>query len=172
MKAVLIIAKKGYQDVEYGNTRKGLEEAGIEVTVAGSEVGDAEGGLGGSTTIDKAMSEIQVDDFDAVVYIGGPGASGYQQDPEAHRIAKEAVEKGKILAAICIAPTILAYAGVLGGKKATTWDDGQKTQATILENNGAVYTGEDVTQDGKLITANGPNAADKFGKTIASALSS
>ena len=94
----------------------------------------------------------------------------YYTDDEALNIAKEAYKQGKVLGAICIAPGILAKAGVIKGKKATIWDSGDGTFKSVVEEGGATYTREDVTVDGKIITANGPHAARKFGKTIASML--
>ncbi|MEK7136703.1 MAG: DJ-1/PfpI family protein, partial [Patescibacteria group bacterium] len=80
-----------------------------------------------------------------------------------------------MLGAICIAPTILARAGVLRGKKATVWDpstgSGQvalPTPSQVLRECGAQYTGEAVTVDGKIVTANGPAAAEEFGRRLAS----
>ncbi|MDD5086856.1 MAG: DJ-1/PfpI family protein, partial [Candidatus Nanoarchaeia archaeon] len=76
-------------------------------------------------------------------------------------------ESGKITAAICIAPVILANAGVLDGKKATVFPSGKDD----IMVRGADYTGEQVTQDGKVITANGPAAARSFGEAIVKELS-
>jgi protease I len=165
-KALLIVAQEGYQDHEYGETKKVLEEGGVEVITASKEVGPCQGSFGSSTEATVALAEVNVDDYDAIVFIGGSGASVYQHDVQAHLTAQEAINRNKILAAICISPTTLAYAGVLEGKKATVWDDGQRTQAKILEDNGATYLAEDVVVDGNIITANGPPAAEKFGQAI------
>jgi len=63
------------------------------------------------------ISKINIDNYDAVVFVGGGGATEYFNDSIAHKIVKESIAKGKVLAAICIAPNILANAGVLKGKK-------------------------------------------------------
>ena len=77
------------------------------------------------------------------------------------------MEKQKILAAICIAPAILAKAGVLEGKNATVWSSVlDKGPIKILEENGANYVEKDVVVDGNIITANGPQAASEFGRKI------
>jgi len=165
-KALFIIAQEDYQDKEYGDTKKVLEDAGVEVITASKEVGPCQGAFGLTTEATVALTEVNVSDYDAIVFIGGSGASVYQHDTQAHLTAQEAINRNKILAAICISPTTLAYAGVLEGKKATVWDDGKRTQAKILEENGATFTGEEVTVDGNIITANGPPAAEKFGQAI------
>jgi protease I len=98
-----------------------------------------------------------------VVFVGGSGSKQYFEDPEALEIAKKAYEKGKIVAAICIAPVILANAGILKGKKATVHHGNEQE----LEKKGANYINQNVVKDGKIITACGPSAAREFGNTIA-----
>ena len=165
MKAVFVIAHRGYQDLEYAIPKKILEEAGIEVVTASKSGGTCVGKLGGMVKESISLADIKVDQYVAVVFIGGPGAVSYKQDSEAHKLAQEALSNHKWLAAICIAPTILAYSGVLKGKKATVWNTDVR-QEEVLRTNGAKYTGEKVTVDGKIITANGPEAAEEFGKTL------
>lgn len=165
MKALMIIARKDYQDIEYNNTKNVLEKEGIEVIVASNRTGTCRGVLGGTAQAEISLSGVDVSEYDAVIFIGGPGAASFQHDAEAHLTAQEAVTMNKVLGAICIAPTILAYGGVLEGKKATVWD-GDGKQHEILEKNGAVFTNKTVTVDGKIVTANGPPAAREFGKKI------
>jgi len=164
-RALFIIAQQGYQPYEYGIPKKILKEAGIEVITASKKVGKCTAVDGSTTEATISISDIDDWDYDAIVFIGGPGAVGYQHDGEAHLTAQEAINRKKILAAICIAPTILAYAGVLEGKKATVWnEDGLEDQ--IFKDNGAIYTGEHVTVDGRIITADGPMSAERFAKKI------
>lgn len=164
---VMIVAPDGYRDEELNEPKAVLEKAGANVKIASKGVSTAKGKLGGSINVDMDISEVNAADYDAVVFIGGPGASVYFDDAAAQNIAKQAVEQGKVLAAICIAPSTLANAGVLEGKKATCFS----SEAGNLQEKGAQYTGEDVTVDGSIITANGPEAATKFGETIAAELS-
>ncbi|MCF7844265.1 MAG: DJ-1/PfpI family protein [Kiritimatiellales bacterium] len=165
-KALLIIAKEGFQDIELNGTRDALIAAGFEVILGSSEIGSCAGKLGGSEEAAKALKDVQVDEYDCLAFIGGPGASQFFDDGEALRIAHEAARLNKPLGAICIAPIILAKARVLSGKQATVWDsDGQ--QQSELEKYEAQYTGDSVTVDGKIVTANGPDAAEEFGRTLA-----
>lgn len=171
MKALLIIAPDGYQDIEYGKTRQELEKVGIQVEVASTKLGEARGKLGGRVPVDLLLEQVEIKKYDAIVFIGGPGAVIYQNNKLAHKIIQETVLRNKILAAICIAPTILAYAGALKGKKATVWSsDEVKESINILKNNGADYIAENVVVDGKIITASGPQAAEEFGRKIAESL--
>jgi len=166
-KAVMIIAEKNFRDEELFEPKKILEAEGVKVIVASTSFNTARGMLGGKVKPDMLLSEIKVDDYDAIIFVGGSGASQYWNDSLAHNIAKEAVEKNKVLGAICIAPVTLANAGVLRGKKATVWP----SERGKIEVRGAIYTGESVQIEGKIITAEGPQAARKFGEAIAKALS-
>lgn len=164
--ALVIIANDKFQDVELAGTEQGLRNAGFDIVLASVHAGECRGKFGGIVQAALALSDIDVDAFDRVAFIGGPGARTLQENPDAHRIARETLEKGKVLGAICIAPTILARAGVLNGKKATVWNE-DGAQDSFIENEGAVYTGDDVTIDGLVVTGNGPEAAAKFGKAFA-----
>ncbi|MCA9370840.1 MAG: DJ-1/PfpI family protein [Candidatus Peregrinibacteria bacterium] len=166
MKALLIIAQDGYQDRELEGTATGLSDAGFEIILSSKEEGFCKGKLGGTQRSSIAMRDVQVQDYDRIAFIGGPGAGAYASDPDALKIANDAYRADMPLGAICIAPTILAKAHVLDGKRATVWDSGGE-QAGILEQYGAMYTGESVTVDGKIVTGNGPDAAEEFGKTLA-----
>ncbi|MBU4511715.1 DJ-1/PfpI family protein [Patescibacteria group bacterium] len=170
-KILIIIAHQDYQDVEYGTPKGIFEGAGAKVTTASSEASPAQGKLGGTAQVDVVLQDVSAADFDAVIFVGGAGAVNYVGDPEASRIASEAIDQDKILGAICIAPTILAKAGVLQGKKATVWhasleDDSIKQ----LQAGGAEFVEQDVVVDGNIITANGPGAAEEFGQKIVKAL--
>lgn len=165
-KALLIIAQKDYQDREYERMRAELERGVLAITVAGGEGGTCTGKFGGSVQNALPLKQVKVADFDCIAFIGGPGAEAYVRSPEALRIAHEAAASSVPLGAICIAPLILAKARVLEGKKATVWDDGQGTQEAILEQAGAECTGDSVTVDGLIVTGNGPDASEEFGRTL------
>ncbi|MEM3519623.1 MAG: DJ-1/PfpI family protein, partial [Candidatus Hadarchaeales archaeon] len=104
---------------------------------------------------------------DAIIFVGGSGSSLYFNDPTALAIAKEAFTKKKVVGAICIAPVILANAGVLKGKNATVWD-GEFVEK--IERGGAKFVNRPVVVDGNVVTANGPQAAREFGRAIAKLL--
>lgn len=165
-KALLIIAQKDYQDREYERTRAVLERGGLEITVAGGQGGTCTGRFGGTVQGVLPLAQVNVADYAIVAFIGGGGAEAYVRDPEALRIANEAARAEVILGALCIAPLILAKAKVLEGRKATVWDDGRGTQERILTQAGAEVTGDSVTVDGRIVTGNGPEASEEFGRTL------
>ncbi|NOS67169.1 MAG: DJ-1 family protein [Candidatus Peribacteraceae bacterium] len=166
-KALLIIAKKGFQDVELNGTRDGLVDAGFDVILASTEAGECMGKFGAEEEAAVALQDVDVNDYDRIGFIGGPGASNLWQNADAKRIAQDTVKTKKPLGAICIAPKILAAAEVLAGKKATVWnEDGD--QAGFMALHDVEYTGEAVTVDGLIVTGNGPGAAEDFGRAFAS----
>ena len=124
------------------------------------------GMLGAEVKPDILASEIKPEDWDAIILVGGTGATHYFEDSSVHSMLNEAVKQNKIVGAICIAPVTLANAGILTGKKATVYS----SEIQRLKDKGAECTGKDVERDGKIITASGPQAAEEFGNTIAQAL--
>jgi len=170
-KAVIVIAFQGFQDFEYSETRRVLEDAGIEIIVASSLKGEAQGKSGEKVTVDIIVDEVVPEDFDALIFIGGPGALEYVDNLSVHQLVQQVVSQDKVLAALCIAPEILARAGVLKEKKATVWSDSvDQSPIEFLENEGAKYVEEPVVVDGKIVTGNGPEAATEFGQKIVEVL--
>jgi protease I len=165
---LMVVAPTDFRDEEFFEPRKIIEDAGFNVIVASKGVSIAKGKLGASTKVDIDISKVNTADYVAVVFVGGPGAEKYFNDSQAHRIAKEFDANGKIVSAICAAPGILAYSGVLKGHKATSFE----SYKSIIQGHSEGYTGEIVTIDGNIITANGPAAATKFGTEIVKNLKS
>ena len=165
-KVVLIVPSENFRDEEFFNTQKALSDIKARITIASSKTGTIRGMLGGKTEAEILIDNVAAENYDAVVFIGGSGAKEYFNNKIALNIARNGKEKSKILGAICIAPTILANAGVLKDVKATSFPSEQN----ILKKAGAVFTGADVEKDGLIITGSGPKAAEKFGQTIAKAL--
>ncbi len=166
-KIAMIIAFRDFRDEEYFIPKQTLESAGAEVKTISTSLGTAVGKLGGEAKVDLLLKDLNPLDFEAVLFVGGPGAYKYIEDEIAHKVAKETVQSGKLLGAICIAPVILANAGVLEGKKATVWSAPlDKSGVKILKEKGAIYEDSKVVVDGKIITANGPAAAREFAEKI------
>lgn len=162
----MVIAPDKFRDEEYAEPRAVLEERGAEVVTASVAPGPCRGRFGMLARADAALADTRGDDLDAVVFVGGAGASVFFDDADAHRLARAMSDEGKLLAAICIAPSTLARAGLLRGVEATCFP----SQEEDLLAHGAVYTGEPVTVSGRIVTANGPEAAREFGGALADAL--
>ena len=165
-RAVMIVAHKDFRDEEFLQPKEMLEAEGIEVSVASSDLSEASGKFGARVKPGLLVKDIKAGDFSAIIFVGGAGASEYWDDPHAQKVAREAALDGKVLAAICIAPVILARAGVLKGRRATVWP----SEAGELKSAGADYSVKNVERDGNIITASGPTAAREFAAEIARAL--
>ena len=170
-KILIIIAYQDFQDDEFTTVKDYLGRLGAKITVASSSIGNAIGQNGTPVEIDFLLVDIHPQDYDAIIFIGGAGAREFEENELAHEIARQALSHHKILGAICIAPLILANAGALSGKKATLWTDAENNETVQrLIKAKASYVDQDVVVDGKIVTANGPESAEKFARTIAEML--
>lgn len=164
------VAPSGFRDEELFDTRAALEEEGFESVTASTRPGVARGKLGGDTRIDLTLDEIDAGDFRAVVFVGGPGVEEHAlyENRKVVELAQRFATEGRIVSAICIAPRILAKAGLLKGRRATAFADSETL--AMLKAGGALYSGKPVEADGRIVTANGPMAARDFGNKIAEIL--
>lgn len=166
-RVLLIISFKDFRDEEFKIPFEVFTGAGIKVDVASDQTGKAIGVLGLEVQVNLSLETVNVDLYDAIVFVGGPGTPRHLWgNPEAVRIANEAYEKGKIIGAICLAPGVLAEADIVNGVKVTAFH----TARSKLVQAGAVFMDEDVVVDGNIITASGPQAARKFANEILKAL--
>ncbi len=165
-RAVLIVPDTDFRGEELFETQRILTEAGVETVTASSRIGPLRGVLGGIAASEVTLDKVRVEDFDAVVFVDGPGTVAYFNNPTALGIAREAAAGHKVIAAIDIAPVILANAGVLNGVRAT----GFLTQREMIRKGGAKYTGVPVERDGSIITASSPLAVVPFAQAIVGAL--
>ncbi len=170
MNIAIIMAPRGFQDREFSVPYAYFTSKGYTVDVYSTKKGIAVGVFGKTFDVRHELSELDVNRYDAIVFIGGPGTPIVRADQLSEKIAVQANNSGKLIGAICWSPTILAKAGLLNGKKATVWygednDFGMMT-SKYLEEKGATYTGEDVTIDGNIITANGPSAAEAYAEAL------
>jgi protease I len=166
-KVLMVVAPANFRDEEAFTPKKILEEAGASVVIVSSGVSQAKGMFGRILAIEEDISRAGTGGYEAMVFVGGTGASTFFNSPAALNLAKNFFQSGKVVAAICIAPSILANAGLLSGKKATAFS----SESGNLIAKGAEYTGEAVTVDGKIVTARGPEAAEEFGRKLVEILS-
>ncbi len=165
--ALIIIARKDFRDEEFKEPNELLRRYGCKVRVASTTLKKAKGMLGMEVKPDLLLKKAKVEDYDLILFVGGIGAKEYFDNSVAHKIVRAAIEKKKILGAICIAPSILARAGALKGKRATCWPSERRD----LKKHGAIVSKKDLVRDGKIITASGPKAAKEFARMLAKALS-
>lgn len=171
-KILMVVARKNFRDEEYFIPRSVFLKSGFEVTTASSVSGKVLGLLGGEGFADIKIDDANVDDFDAMIFSGGAGAQEYFENKRVLGFIQEFHSRDKIIGAICIAPVILAKSGILRGKKATVWTSPlDKVGRNIIEQNGCVFSESELEVDGKIVTANGPQVAEKFAVKIVSMLS-
>ena len=157
----MVVAPEEFKDEEYFIPKSIFEEEGQKVFTA-SAIENARSVNGRVVKADYIFPNVISDDFDAIVFVGGSGAEIYLHDSFVHNLANEFFNSQKVTSAICIAPSILANAGILSGKYATCFP----TQEENLRQKGAKVTGELVTQDGTVVTGRGPEAAREFATKI------
>ena len=163
---VMVIAPTVFRDEEYAEPKAILESRGATVTTASVSPGVCVGRFGLKAVATISVAEAALRPWDAVIFVGGGGAEVFFDDDAAHALARAQAASGNTLAAICIAPSTLAHAGLLGGVRATAFP----SREDDLKSHGALWTGEPVTIDGHIITGNGPEAATAFGHAVAEAL--
>ncbi|MEA3430595.1 MAG: DJ-1/PfpI family protein [Nanoarchaeota archaeon] len=161
-KILMIIAPENFRDEECLIPKETFEAAGADVTIASTESGMKKGMLGAEVEATISYVDVSIEDYDVIVFVGGTGATVYFEDETAQALARNAAVAHKLVAAICISPSILANAGLLEGKNATVYE----SEKANIESKGAHYTGDNVTVDGNIITANGPHASKEFAEKI------
>jgi protease I len=162
-KAVFIIAQNNFHDTELLVPKGILDKRGLITKIASRTKETANGKLGAQLNPDLELKAVSPKDFDALVFVGGSGAREYLDDEAIFQLVREFQKQNKVLAAICLGPSILANAGALIGKIVTA----TPSQEENIKNRGGEYTGMPVEVDGRVITAKGPEAAREFGEKLA-----
>ena len=164
MSKVLVPLAPGCEELEAVTIIDLLRRGKIEVVVAGLTAEPVAASRGVVLVPDMALEEAaKMDDFDAIVLPGGlPGADNLADCPLLMQLVKQMHADGKIVAAICAAPRVLAKAGVLAGRTVTAYpgfiDSGQFPELN--------FTGGRVECDGTIITSRGPGTAMDFALTL------
>lgn len=165
-KTLMIIAPEMFRDEEYLEPKHLFRENNIDVETAGLRQGTAVGRFGEEVSVSSRIEDIHAQNYHAVIFIGGSGCKVFWHNLSAHRLAKETLENDRILAAICSAPVILANAGVIKDKRVTCFPG----DAEKVKEQGAIYTGGQVEQDGLIVTADGAQSSTLFAAKIIQAL--
>jgi protease I len=165
MNLLVVIAPEKYRDEELLVPVAVFDEYAIDYDIASTRTGPCEGMLGAQVDATKQISDADPVDYDGIVVIGGIGSQDYLWgNPTLLVLVKTFFETGKVVAAICLSPVVLAQAGVLRGRQATVF----RSPASVreMERGGAHLVDFPVVSDLDLITANGPGAARKFAEAI------
>jgi 4-methyl-5(b-hydroxyethyl)-thiazole monophosphate biosynthesis len=157
MAKVLVPLADGCEELEAVTIIDLLRRAGIEVVTAGLKPGIVKASRGVQLVPDATLDDALRGDYDMVVLPGGmPGASHLKDDARIIDLVKRMAAAGKYTAAICAAPMVLAEAGVLEGRQATSYP------GFLDALPGVTRRAEAVVQDGKVVTSRGPGTAMDF----------
>lgn len=167
MPSVLVPIANGSEELEAITVIDLLRRADVDVTVASLDGKPVTCSRKTTLVPDCGLDDVLQRDFDMIVLPGGlPGADNLDQDPRVHDLIKRMHASDKFVTAICAAPRVLARAGVLAGKRATSYPG-------FLDNlglDGVASTGGAVERDGKVITSRGPGTAMDFALALIEAL--
>jgi protease I len=162
-KKVAILATNGFEQSELLEPRQALEDAGATPEVISLKEGEIKGwdedDWGETVEVDKVLADANPEDYIALVLPGGVmNPDKMRTVPEAIAFVKAFFAGGKPVAAICHGPQILIEAGVVKGRKLTSYP----SLKTDLKNAGANWVDEQVVVDNGLVTSRKPADLDAF----------
>jgi protease I len=165
MRVLIIIAPEKFRDEELAEPVAALTKAGIGYEIASTRRGVCTGMLGAKATATLSLEEVDPKAYDGIMIIGGGGAQAHLWDDDLLQpIVRFFVDKMKVVGAICLAPVVLARAGILKGKKATYFES--PVAFREMKAGGAVLMNQPVVTDTRIVTANGPAASKAFAETF------
>jgi protease I len=167
-KKVAVLIENHVEDSEFQIPYKALRDAGAEVFVLGSRLNEKYTGKNMKVSIeaDATTTEARAEEFDAVVIPGGMAPDKMRTNMKTVRFVQDAVQQGKIVAAVCHGPQVLIEGDLLRGKRAT----GFRAIRKDMQNAGALYENKAVVSDGNLITSRRPADLPIFTTAILRAL--
>ena len=161
MKSVLVPLAQGSEDLEAVTVLNILRRAGIEAVSASLDGHPIRGSRGTVLIPDTSLDEALKRRFDMVVLPGGqPGTNNLKADARIIKLVQGMAADDLFVCAVCAAPSVLATAGLLDGKRATSFPGALDAFPKVLRQPQAVV------EDGKLITSRGPGTAMDFALTL------
>ncbi len=153
MDKVAVIIGNGFEDSELLYPYYRMLEAGLQVDLVGPEKGTIYHGKNGvpmRSTV--SAEEANLEDYAAVIIPGGRAPDGLRLNRDLVRLVRQALDRDRVVAAICHGPQLLIEADVVRGRQATCY----ASVATDLKNAGALYLDQEVVIDGNLVTSRTP----------------
>ncbi len=166
-KRIALLVADLYQELEFWYPYYRLREEGAEVVPVGPEVGTYKSKLGYPAEAKLAAKDVKAEEFHAIIIPGGYAPDLMRRSPEMVRLVREAYDRGKVVAAICHAGWMLASAGIVKGRRVTSFSSIKDD----LIHAGAEWLDQEVVRDGNLITSRSPADLPAFCRTIIEALS-
>lgn len=148
MKALFILPHYDFDDDEYFQTKEHLESAGIGTETCSTHMSEAQGRFKKLIHPGFLVEDVEAEDYDAFIFIGGVGAKELYHNIDVQNLARDILLEHKIIALIGEAVPVLYYANLLSGRQVTTLENLKQE----VEAGGAYYTGLSMEQDGDIIT--------------------
>lgn len=155
---VLAISADQFEDSELTKPVEAMRDAGVEVDVASLQAGTITGKKGTEARANLAVGEASEADYDMLFLPGGKAPAKLRQSETVLALARAFMAKGKPIAAICHGPQILISAGLVEGRRMTSY----KSVGSELEEAGADYVDQELVTDGNLITSRQPDDLPVF----------
>ena len=167
-KRIAILAEQDFEDVELMEPLKAMKEAGAQIFIVGSGSQTSYQGKRGKATIkvDIDADKVRAEDFDAVIIPGGYAPDKMRLHQPMIDLVRKAHDLGKVIAAVCHGPQLLISAGIVSGRRLTSWP----SVAIDLKNAGAIWVVEPLVKDGNIITSRRPSDLPVFNRAIIQAL--
>ena len=170
-KRIAILVTDGFEQIEMTSPRDALQQAGAETCIVSEKLGAVQGmnhtDKGNTFQVDHTFDDIHAEDFDAVVLPGGVVNSDHIRTlPQPQQFVKEIVQQGKPIAVICHGAWLLVSAGVVRGKRLTSWP----SLRDDISNAGGQWVDQQVEQDGLLISSRKPDDLPAFNQRLISVL--
>jgi protease I len=163
-KRIAILVEEDFEDSELIEPLRATKNAGSKVLIVGSGSKESYEGKRGNVSIqvDATADNVKAEDFDAIIVPGGHAPEKMRLHQSMVELVRRAYELGKVVAAICHGPQLLISAGIVRGRRVTSWP----SVAVDLRNAGAEWVDAPVVQDGNLITSRKPADLPRFNKAI------
>ncbi len=161
-KRILIFAGPMFEDIELLYPLHRFREEGAEVVVAGLGEREYVGKKGNPVEVDRDVERVSSREFDAVIVPGGYLPDHLRRSEKVLEIVRETFEEGKPVAAICHGPWVPVSAGILKGRRATSY----RSIRDDVVNAGAEWVDQEVVVDGNLITSRQPADLGAFCRAV------
>jgi SagB-type dehydrogenase family enzyme len=165
-KVMIIVPSQRFDDMEFFGIQETCQISGVQSDTASSVTGELKSQQRNTISATKLIRDINVDDYDAFVFIGGPGVREYFEDQNVLRLVRSANQKKKILAAIYNAPGIFAAADIIRGKTVAAFI----SQRRDIVSAGAEWKHTDLEISDNIITTANPEAARRVGAAVLNTL--
>tara|TARA_R110000850_G_scaffold277127_1_gene423108 strand:- start:12443 stop:12991 length:549 start_codon:yes stop_codon:yes gene_type:complete len=166
-KRVAILATNGYEKSELNSPKEAMEKEGFQVDIVSLEKGKikgwADGNWSGEVDVTHTLNEVTAKDYNGLVIPGGViNPDKLRTEDNALQFVRDFFKQGKPVAAICHAPWVLISAGVVEGRKMTSYHSIKDD----MKNAGALWEDSEVVVDQGLVTSRSPKDLDAYNAKV------